>query len=369
MNQTDLINDPRTVLTLDAGGTNFVFSAVRAGREAVQPVVLASHGDDLDLCLRTMFDGFRQIMNNLPAEYAAISFAFPGPADYPNGIIGSLQNLPAFNGAVPLGPILEEEFRMPVFINNDGDLYAYGEALFGFLPYINSLLEKAGSPKRYKNLLAVTLGTGFGGGIVRDGELFLGDNSNAAEIWLMRSKLEPSMNVEEGASIRAVRREYALGAGISFEDAPDPKDIYEIVIGRKPGDGPAARRAFERMAEVVGNALADALTLIDGLAVIGGGLAGAASVFMKPLVDEMNSFYVNYKGARYGRLVQKVYNLENESDLREFVKGEVSRVAVPGTGRKVLYDSEKRTGVGATRIGTSQATSLGAYAYALHKLG
>lgn len=361
--------DPRVVLTLDAGGTNFVFSAVKAAGETARSVTLPSHGDDLGLCLKTMFEGFNTIKKQLTTEPAAISFAFPGPADYPNGIIGDLQNLPGFRGGVALGLILEDEFHVPVFINNDGNLYAYGEALFGFLPRINSMLERAGSPKRYGNLLAVTLGTGFGAGIVRDGELFLGDNSNAAEIWLLRSKLDPGMNVEEAASIRAIRREYANKAGIQFEEAPEPRDIFEIALGRKGGKKDAALWAFSRMAEAVGDALADALTLIDGLAVIGGGLAGAAPVFMKFLVNEMNSFYVNRKGDRYRRLIQKVYDLEDKSDLERFLKGKVSGVSIPAGERRVLYDSEKRTGVGVTKLGTSRAVSLGAYAYALRRLG
>ena len=96
----------------------------------------------------------------------ALSFAFPGPADYPNGIIGDLKNLPAFRGGVPLGPLLAETFGAPVFINNDGDLFAYGEAMAGLLPEVNGMLEAAGSPKRFRNLLGVTLGTGFGAGLV-----------------------------------------------------------------------------------------------------------------------------------------------------------------------------------------------------------
>ncbi len=59
----------------------------------------------------------------------AISFAFPGPADYIHGIIGDLPNFPAFRGGIALGPYLEERFGMPVFINNDGNLFAYGEAI------------------------------------------------------------------------------------------------------------------------------------------------------------------------------------------------------------------------------------------------
>ena len=110
----------------------------------------------------------------------AMAISGAGPADYTNGIIGDLGDLPAFRGDVALGPMLQGEFKIPVFINNNGDLFVYGEAIAGFLPYINDLVQKAGSPKRYRNLFGVTLGTGFGGGIVRDGELFIGDNSMAA---------------------------------------------------------------------------------------------------------------------------------------------------------------------------------------------
>ena len=69
-----------------------------------------------------------------PQPPVAISFAFPGPADYPAGIIGDMSNMPAFRGGVALGPILEDQFGIPVFINNDGDLFVYGEAIAGFLP-------------------------------------------------------------------------------------------------------------------------------------------------------------------------------------------------------------------------------------------
>jgi glucokinase len=121
----------------------------------------------------------------------AISFAFPGPADYANGIIDNSNNLPAFQGGVPLKSILEEEFGLPVYINNDGDLFAYGEALGGILPEINAQLEASGSPKRYKNLFGFTLGTGFGGGFVSNGQLITGDNVTAAEVWLFSNRHHP----------------------------------------------------------------------------------------------------------------------------------------------------------------------------------
>ena len=162
--------DNRIVMTLDAGGTNFVFSAMQANEEIVSPVCLQSNADKLEKCLETLVEGFSKIKVKLKENPVAISFAFPGPADYLNGIIGDLPNLKAFRGGVALGPFLHEKFGIPVFINNDGDLFAYGEAIGGILPEINRKLTEYGSSKQFKNLLGVTFGTGFGGGFVTNGK-------------------------------------------------------------------------------------------------------------------------------------------------------------------------------------------------------
>jgi glucokinase len=255
-----------------------------------------------------------------------------------------------------------------VFINNDGELFVYGEAIAGFLPYVNGLLAKAGSPKRYKNLFGVTLGTGFGSGITRDGELYAGDNSNASQIWLMRNKLQPQMNAEEGASIRAVRRAYAEGAGIPFDQAPDPRGIEEIALGKAPGKRAAAVEAYRRLGEVVGDAMGNALSLLDGLAVVGGGVSKGWRLFLPALVDELNSNYTGAAGNQFRRLPEVALNLEDAAQLKKFLKGSAKTVTVPGGSRKIKYDALQRIGVGVSRLGTSEAVAVGAYAFALRKL-
>jgi glucokinase len=359
--------DPRIVMTLDAGGTTLKFSAIRANQLLAGPIEIPSEADHLERCLANLVRGFETVKGMLPAAPVAISFAFPGPADYPAGIIANIGNLPAFRGGVPLGPILAEKFGVPVFINNDGDLFVYGEAISGFLPYVNGLLASAGSPKRYRNLFGLTLGTGLGGGIVRNGELFIGDNSAAGEVWLLRNKLEPGINAEEGASIRAVRRVYAHAAGIPFEQAPEPRVICEIGLGRAEGNGAAAREAFRQLGEVTGDVLAQALTLVDGLAVIGGGISGAHPLFLQPLVDAANGVFER-NGDPLRRLVPHVFNLENEAQRTAFLSSEVRTLAVPGTGRSIAYDPLPRTCVGISRLGTSEAVAIGAYAFALSQL-
>jgi len=365
---TDYSQDSRIVLTLDAGGTNYRFSAVRGGQPVTEGVALPSHGDNLERCQANLVEGFTRVKAGCPEPPVAISFAFPGPADYPAGIIGDPPNLPAFRGGVALGPMLADKFGIPVFLNNDGDLFVYGEAIAGLLPHVNNLLEKTGSTKRYKNLFGVTLGTGFGGGIVRDGELFIGDNSMAGEVWLLRNKLAPAMNAEEGASLRAVRRVFAEQACIPFEQAPEPKVIFEIGMGRAVGNKAAAREAFRRLGEVAGDAMGNALTLVDGLAVVGGGLSGAWPLFLPALVDELNSPYFGPAGNQFRRLASTAFNLEDPAQLEKFLKGEIRELVVPGGARKVKYDPLPRIGVGISRLGTSQAVAIGAYAFALREM-
>lgn len=364
----NLSAESRIVMTLDAGGTNLRFAAMRGGRPVAETVTLPSHGNDLTRCLANIVDGFTRVKAVCPEPPCAISFAFPGPADYPNGIIGDLPNLPGFRGGVALGPMLEEKFGIPVFINNDGDLFVYGEAIGGLLPHINGLLEQAGSPKRYRNLFGITLGTGFGGGIVRNGELFIGDNSSAGEVWLLRNKLQPAMNAEEGACIRAVRRVYAEQSGTPFEHAPEPKELFEIANGTQAGNQPAALEAFRRLGESAGDALATALTLIDGLAVIGGGVSGAWPLFLPALVDELNSTYTGPAGNVFRRLASAAFNLEDPARLDVFLKGETRTIKVPSSERSLAYDPLQRVGVGMSRLGTSEAVAIGAYAFALQKL-
>ena len=360
--------DNRVVLTLDAGGTNLVFSAIQSEMEIVKPMSLRSHGDNLELILRSIVDGFSKVQAKLANKAAAISFCFPGPADYERGIIGDLVNLPCFRGGVALGPMLEDTFKMPVFINNDGDLFAYGEAIAGILPEINGLLKSQESPKSYRNLFGATFGTGFGGGIVTRGNLLMGDNSAQGEINRMRNSVYNECTVEESVSIRGVKRVYSQEAGISTTECPSPKEIFEIGMGKKRGDKKAAVMAFEELAMVAGDALAAAVTLVDGLIVIGGGLSRAYPLFLQNMVDQMNKKYKTMAGSFLEHLEIEVFNLNSEDGLKGFVEGNPCEIMVPLSNRKIRYDSLKRVGVGTTKLGTMRAVSIGAYTFALSRL-
>ena len=316
--------DNRVVITLDAGGTNLVFGAMQANKFIVEPITMPSNADDLDKCLATMVEGFQAVIDKLEAKPVAISFAFPGPADYPNGIIGGyLPNFPSFREGVALGPFLEYKFGIPVFINNDGDLFAYGEALRG-------------------------------------------DNS-CVETFCLKHKKMPDIIVEDGVAVRAIKRVYGEVSG-DVKHAFEPKDICEIADGKRPGDVEAAKQAFAELGEIAGDAMATAVTLVDGLIVIGGGITAARKYIMPSLLKELRGKMHTITGEELNRVQMKVYDLDNEEEFKEFAKGDQRALKVYGTDRYVAYDPQKRIGVMISKLGASNAISVGAYAFALSQL-
>ena len=360
-------NDSRIVLTLDAGGTNLIFSAVAGNREIIAPVHFPSCPECLDRMLAILVEGFETVRRQLPAAPVAISFAFPGPADYPNGVIGDLPNFPAFRGGVALGPYLERHFGIPVFINNDGALFAYGEAISGALPEVNALLKAGGSAKRYRNLLGVTLGTGFGAGAVVDGRLLTGDNGCGGYVWVFNNKLHPGMICEESVSIRAVQRVYGALTGCR-DTTLTPRDIFDIAEGVRPGDPAAAQESFRQLGEVAGDVISQACTLLDGIVVLGGGLTGAAKYFMPALLAEMRGETGMFSGARFPRLQMDVYDLDVPEEAAAFVDCPAAETTIPGTGERVRYENLRRTAVLRSRLGASRAIASGAYAFAVSQL-
>ena len=184
----------------------------------------------------------------------------------------------------------------------------------------------------------------------------------------MRNRTVPDTFVEDSVSIRAVKRSYAVAARILRKEAPEPSQIYEIATGKKAGNKEAAKRAFTRMAIAAADAIANAVTMLDSLIVIGGGLSGASELIIPIIVDEMNGSFERLSGERHERLVQRVFDLDSPSQREEFLRGEVTTVRVPGSGREITYDPLKRTTVGITRLGTSEAIALGAYAFAIKEM-
>jgi len=369
--------DERIVLTLDAGGSSFAFSAIQGGVEVIPSFSLPAFTNDLNKCLNSLFEGFARSIQTLKKNnknnLSAISFAFPGPADYENGIIGDLPNFPAFRGGVPLGEILSARFCLPVFINNDGNLFAYGEALLGILPEINRELTQKKCGRVYKNILGITFGTGFGSGIVINNELLFGDNGCGGDIWLFRNKLYPNMIAEESVSVRGIVREYQKLSG--SQKNLTPKDIFYIAEGKMNGNQVAAQKSFAFFGEVAGDAVAHMLTFLDGIVVLGGGIIGAAKYIIPSIKKEMKTQLNTFEGSSFKRLQMEVYDLTDKSEKINFLVDNTRQLSLSSflngdqrKNKKVQYRYKKQTGIAVSHLGTNKAIALGAYCFALRQI-
>ncbi len=99
----------------------------------------------------------------------AIGIGTPGSVDVMNGFLkGGTPNFRYWKN-VPIKSELELALALPVFVDNDANVMIYGEYMFG-------------AGKGYKNVVGITLGTGIGGGVILDGEIFRGSNFAGAEL-------------------------------------------------------------------------------------------------------------------------------------------------------------------------------------------
>ena len=114
--------------------------------------------------------------------------------------------------------------------------------------------------------------------------------------------------------------------------------------------------------------MATAVTLVDGLIVIGGGITAARKYILPSLLTEMRSQLHTFKGETLNRVQMKVYDLDDAAQFADFAQGDSRRIKVYGSEREIVYDPQKRIGVMTSRIGASKAISLGAYAFALNSI-
>jgi glucokinase len=147
-----------------------------------------------------------------------------------------------------------------------------------------------------------------------------------------------------------------------------PKDIFDIAKGTAQGNKEAALRSFAVFGEALGNSIANMITLIDGIVVIGGGLAAAWELFAPAMFAEVNRKYADPTGNKYARVSVKVYNLEDETTFDEFSRGHVQSLSIPGSDRIVTYDNLARVGIGVSKLSASSAIAIGANAFAIQHL-
>lgn len=217
------------------------------------------------------------------ADIAAIGVGVPGLVDFEHGFVHELTNVPGWKH-IPLKAILSEKTGLPTIVENDANAMCYAEFRYG-------------AARGLKNVVALTMGTGIGGGLVLDGKMYRGSSFAAGEIGQMSidydgkaghygnlGALEKYTGNQQIAE-HAVQR-YAE-AGIEKEIADcTPKAIADAA---EAGDD-IARQIWAEVADWLGTALSAIAWLLNPDAfVIGGGVAQAGDLIFNPLKRKVQS--------------------------------------------------------------------------------
>ncbi|MDQ4139938.1 MAG: ROK family protein [Bacteroidota bacterium] len=152
------------IIGLDIGGTKIHMGLVERGKITKEVKVPTAAQASKDQILQQLTQDIGKLMD---PDVLGIGVGVPGLVDEEKGIVCDVQNIPEFT-EIPLKQYLEEYFRKPVFLTNDANSFILGEKLYG-----------AAQP--YKNVVGLTLGTGFGGGIILNNQLYSGAFSSAGE--------------------------------------------------------------------------------------------------------------------------------------------------------------------------------------------
>lgn len=151
-------------LGIDIGGTKIFLAPIENGIITGDTHTYSTPGTVKGIieCLCEGIEKFYPVKN--------IAIATAGTVDLENKkVTGSTGNLPEGYSGLNLGKILEEKFKVPVFIENDANAAAYAE-------------YRAGNALNHRNTITITLGTGVGGGIIVDGKILKGSTGAAGEV-------------------------------------------------------------------------------------------------------------------------------------------------------------------------------------------
>lgn len=272
-----------TSVGIDFGGTSVKLGVCRGGELLTTdaPIPTANFAGPAAL-IGEMAARVAKLREPYP-DIAAIGVGVPGLVDFDRGFVHILTNVPGWKH-VPLKTILGESTGLPVVVENDANAMAYAEFRYG-------------AARGLSNVVALTMGTGIGGGLILNGQLYRGSGCAAGEIGQMSihfdgkaghygnlGALEKYTGNKEIAE-HAMQR-YAEANVQKSADECTPKHIAEAA---QAGDE-IARQIWDEIADWLGTSLSSIAWLLNPDAfVIGGGVAQAGDLIFDPLKRKVQS--------------------------------------------------------------------------------
>jgi len=257
----------RAVVGIDLGGTKVAAAPLRdrsLGESAVRPTELSSGA--------ALLDQLVEIVDEVRGDpLDAVGIGVPSVVDFATGRVVSSVNIPLDD--LPLRSVLGQRLGVPVFVDNDATVAALAEAHDERLRLVAH------------NLVMLTLGTGFGGGLVLGGRIYRGATGAAAEVGHTLVAVDVHDGVPPPVSFPQPGSIESLAAGRALDRLAQSIGIENGVAAVEAAEAGDQRAVavIERWAQRVGIAIANAINMFDpDEVVLGGGAARAGELLLGP---------------------------------------------------------------------------------------
>jgi glucokinase len=261
---------------VDLGGTNIRAGLIDELKIVQQNKVLLKNKHNLDSTLDQLITLIHSVYNG---TVTGIGIGVPSVVDIERGIVYDVVNIPSWK-EVHLREILEREFNIPVYINNDVNCFVLGEMYYG-------------AGKNHKNVVGITIGTGIGSGIIINGKLYSGNNCGAGEIGYL-----PYLDHD---------LEYYCSS--NFFDKIHHTTAYDTFLKAEEKDA-AALKLWKTFGHHMGIAMKSVLYAYDPeVIILGGSIAGAYKFFEKQMRETMKDTHFPKSVEKLKICLSKVENV------------------------------------------------------------
>ena len=260
---------------VDVGGTTINVGIVGSDGRIIEKTTaktIAERGTHA-MIIQTIIDNIKLLLDKSDyqlSDIQSIGLGFPGTVDSKKGMVIFAPNI--FFEHIDVKSKIAETFQCPVYLGQDSRAAAWGE-------------YRVGAGKNYKNMAAITIGTGIGCGLIMDGKIFHGAHNSAGEFGhLIIDPEGPSCNCGQKGCLETYCAGLAIvRAGKMIGDNLTVKDIYDLA----DSGNEMALRITEKVVHYLGMGIVNLINLTSlEMIAISGGISNAPShLLLDPLRD------------------------------------------------------------------------------------
>ncbi len=275
------------VVGLDLGGTKILSVCLDPSLSVVGRDYRETGAEDgPDAVIARMVESARAAADG--RELRAIGVSAPGPLDIGRGIVTEAPNLPGWIN-IPLQQRIRETSGLPAWIENDANAGAVAE-------------QRVGAGRGSNHMVLVAVGTGVGGGLILNGNLYHGASGGAGEVGHMTvdpggaicgcGRVGCLEAVAAGRTLDAAAREIAAAepegvlARIARSEAEEP-NARMLDLAAADGD-PAAIAALTRAGGYLGAGLTNLTNLLNPDIIVIGGSVRKSQIYVRSAIEVLD---------------------------------------------------------------------------------